>query len=388
MTVPAGGFGSAEDADSLISKDSPDHGEGAFYVWTQEEIGRAVGVPRAALFDYFYGIEPSGNTPGGAKGDLAGKNILAERHTYAETARKFGLGEAEAARALEESRSLLRAASGLRPRPRLDDKVLTSWNGLMISAFARGYQVLGDPAYLESARRAAAFIEGSMYRNGTLMRSYRDGPATIEGFGDDYAFLVQGLLDLYEASFDVHWIEWARSLQARQDELFWDTAEGGYFGTTGKDAHVLLRMKEGHDGAEPSMNSVATLNLLRLGSLFDDNSSRERAIKTIQAFAGHIQRSPASFPQMLVGVDWLRRPSLQIVIAGRPGTVDTLALLAELNRTYIPTKIVIMADGGPGQKYFRGDIGFFPRPPRRCANPGPGLCLPELHVPASHQRPR
>ncbi|HEY4990088.1 MAG TPA: thioredoxin domain-containing protein, partial [Opitutaceae bacterium] len=274
MTAPGGGFCCAEDADSAVSRDAPEHREGAFYTWTKDEVDGVIGADRAKLFDFIYGVEAGGNVKGG---EFPGRNILAEKHSVAETARMSGQSAAAVQQALDESRALLFTARGARPRPHLDNKVLAAWNGLMISAYSKGYQVLGDPRYLESARRAAGFIERAMYQpeSGVLQRSYCDGATSGEGFGDDYALMVQGLLDVYEASFDVHWLEWARRLQKEQNALFWDPAHGGYFGTTGGDAHVLLRSKEAHDGAEPSLNSVAALNLLRLGYLFDDAPSRE-----------------------------------------------------------------------------------------------------------------
>jgi uncharacterized protein len=361
MTAPEGGFCSAEDADSLASVDSTEHAEGAFYVWTKAQIVAAAGKERAGVFDTVFGVEPAGNAPRDSGGALSGKNILYQRHSVAEAARISGMGEADVARSLAETRSLLFEARAARPRPLRDDKVLASWNGLMISAYSRGYQVLGDPAYLEAARRAASFIEKSMYArdSGQLMRSYCGGQATIGGFGDDYAFLVQGLLDLYEASFDVHWVEWARRLQAQQDALFWDASQGGYFATTGRDATVLLRMKDASDGAEPSMNSISALNLVRLGAMLDDAFLSGKAEKTFLAFSGTMKLEPSDYPQMLVAADWLRNPPRQIVIAGRAGTPGTMALLAELNRHFIPRKVVLLSDGGPGQQYFGRQLEFF-----------------------------
>jgi hypothetical protein len=242
----------------------------------------------------------------------------------------------------------------------------------MISAYSRGYQVLNDPVYLESALRAAAFVEKTLYRrdSGLLLRSYCDGPSAIGGFADDYAFLIQGLLDLYEASFDVHWLDWAQRLQKQQNLLFWDAARDGYFGTTGQDATVLIRTKPVFDGAEPSANSIASLNLLRLAAMFDDPSSQAYGKKTIDAFADQIHRSPSSLPEMLMGIDWLRNPPKQIVIEGRRDGSDTLVLLAELNRHFIPRKTVILADGGAGQQFFARQVEFFrnlPEAPPRAA---------------------
>jgi hypothetical protein len=194
---------------------------------------------------------------------------------------------------------------------------------------------------------------------GSLVHSFCGGRADAGGFGDDYAFLIQGLLDLYEASFDVHWLDWARQLQKQQDNTFWDAVHGGYFRTTGRDATVLVRMKDGQDGAEPSVNSIAVLNLMRLSYMFDDESARAQGEKTIHAFSEQIRRAPSSYSRMLVGVDWLRSAPKQIVIEGRAGAPDTLALLAELNLHFIPRKIVILADGGPGQRYFGSQLEFF-----------------------------
>jgi hypothetical protein len=357
---PRGGFYCAQDADSQISADRPEHGEGAFYVWARGDVDRIVGTERAKAFDYRFGVEPDGNVSADPQGEFVGRNILSQRHSLEETARFAGLSEADAKRSLEESRGLLFAARGGRPRPHTDDKVLTSWNGLMISAYSRGFQVLGDPAYLESARRAAGFIEQTMYRSndGLLQRSYYKGQVSIDGFGDDYAYLIQGLLDLYEASFDVHWLKWAWQLQGKQNELFLDAANGGYFGTTGRDADVLLRMKEGFDGAEPSVNSVSALNLLRFSYLFDDPPTRALGERTIQAFAGHIRRYPSNYPQMLAGFDWLRNAPREIVIEGREGAADTAAMLAEMNRHFIPNKVVILAEGGAGQEFLGQRLDF------------------------------
>ena len=216
------------------------------------------------------------------------------------------------------------------------------------------------PAYREAATRAATFVREKLYRekDQTLLRSYREGASKVEGFASDYAFLIQGLLDLYETTFDPQWIEWATKLQARQDELFWDDKAGGYFTTTGKDANILLRSKEDYDGAEPSPNSVAALNLVRLSQMLDRKEWHERAEKTLRDFSPQLGKAPSAMPQMLVALDWLRAKPKQIVIAGKPDAPDTLALLREVNRPYIPDKIVLLADGGAGQKFFASQVDF------------------------------
>src|SRR5262249_54636726 len=231
-----------------------------------------------------------------------------------------------------------------RPRPHLDDKIIAAWNGLMISAFARGAQVL-DPAtagrYLEIATRAAKFLQASLYDPSSkiLYRNYRGGRSDIEGFADDYAFVIQGLLDLYEASFDVEWLKSAVQLQGTQDRLFFDEKNGGYFSTSGKDESVFLRMKDDNDGAEPAASSVAALNLLRLAQFRDDKQMAERARKTIDSFATTLSHFPSAMPQMLVALDYSLSKPRQIVIAGKKDALETRALLKEMNRHFLPKTV-------------------------------------------------
>ena len=219
---------------------------------------------------------------------------------------------------LKKSRDILFKRRAKRPRPHLDDKIITAWNGLMISAFARGAQVLGDPDYLDSAERALEFLRANLYDESTktLRRNFREGKGTVAGFAEDYAFVIQALLDLYEADFDIGWLQFALELQETQDKIFFDEKKGGYFSTSGEDKSVLLRMKEDNDGAEPSSNSIAALNLLRFAQLRGMKSYRERAEQTIRAFAPILTRAPIALPQMLVALDHSLGKPRQIVIAG------------------------------------------------------------------------
>ena len=360
MTDKDGGFYSAEDADSLISADKPEHGEGAFYVWSKAEIDRLLGAERAKFFDYHYGVEQKGNAAEDPQGEFKNKNILIQRHTVADTAKKFGLTNEKAAQLLAESRKALFEARAKRPRPARDDKIVTAWNGLMISAFARAYRVLDDPAYLEAANKAADFIQQKLCRvqTNTLLRSYRDGASNVNGFASDYAFLVEGLLDLYEASFDTARIGWAMKLQQREDELFRDVKEGGYFSTSETDSNVLLRMKDADDTAEPSPNSVSVLNLLRIGHMLDQNDVRQRAEETLKAFAKQLEAAPSSLPQMLVALSWSHAKPKQIVIAGKADDAATQAMLREVHRHFVPQEVLILADGGAGQQFFADRVEF------------------------------
>jgi uncharacterized protein len=354
ITSKEGGFFSAEDADSLFEHGKPEHGEGAFYIWTKKEIDAALG-DAAEVFDFHYGVQSHGNAPEGSdpQDEFRGKNILIARHTIAETTKQFKKSEEEIRQSLARSREKLFAIRAKRPRPHLDDKIIAAWNGLMISAYARAAQVVDEPRYLESATRAANFVRAHLWDDSrkTLFRSYREGRSAVEGFADDYAFVVQGLLDLYEASFDVEWLKVATQLQETQDRLFFDEKSGGYFTTSGKDASVLLRMKDDNDGAEPAASSIAGLNLFRLSQFRDDKQMAERARKTIDAFAAILSHFPSAMPQMLVALDYSLSKPRQIVIAGKKDTLEMKALVKEAHRHFLPKTIWLLADGAEGQKY-------------------------------------
>ncbi len=355
MTSKDGGFFSAEDADSLFEHGKPEHGEGAFYVWTEKQVDAALGDDSSA-FKFHYGVQPHGNAPEGSdpQDEFRGKNILIERHMVAETAKHFKKSEDEARQSLARSRERLVSIRNRRPRPHLDDKIIAAWNGLMISAYARAAQILDEPRYLESATRATKFLRSNLYdeKSRLLFRNYRESRSDIEGFADDYAFVIQGALDLYEASFEVEWLKFAIELQETQDRLFFDEKAGGYFSTSGKDKSVVLRMKDDNDSAEPAASSIAVLNLLRLAQFRDDKKLDERARKTIDGFAPTLSHFASAMPQMLIAVDYSLSKPRQIVIAGKIDNNETKALLAEVRRHFLPRKILILADGGEGQKFF------------------------------------
>jgi uncharacterized protein YyaL (SSP411 family) len=355
MTAKDGGFFSAEDADSEIPG-SPEHKkrEGAFYVWTKDEVDTALG-DSAAIFNFHYAVKEGGNVPSGGDphGEFTGKNILIELGSVAATAKHFGKDETEVRDLLAKARQALLAVRVKRPRPHLDDKIITAWNGLMISAFARAAQVLGDPVYLDAALRAAIFLSLELCDGSrkVLFRNYREGRSAVEGFADDYAFVIQGLLDLYEGSFDVGWLRFAIELQAIQDQLFFDDARGGYFSGAGNDPSILLRLKEDNDSAEPAASSVAALNLLRLAQIRNDGDLFARAEKTIEAFAPQIGHYASAMPQMLVALDLTLSDPRQIVIAGPRDAPETHALVSEVHRHFVPNKVLLLADGSDGQRY-------------------------------------
>jgi len=360
MTGDQGRFYSAEDADSPLPGDPSIHAEGAYYVWEEKETVAAMGNASAGIFNYYYGLEKNGNVDNDPRGEFPGKNVLIISHTLEDTAKKVDESPDEIRKILADARQKLFMARAKRPPPRLDDKTITAWNGLMISAYARAYQVLDDPQYLAAAKKSAQFVKAKLYdaRTGKLIRRYRAGEAAIDGFADDYAFFIQGLLDLYEASFDINDLAWASDLQKKQNELFWDKDHAGYFSTSGQDPSVLLRLKEDYDGAEPSPNSVAVMNLLRLSQMLDEKPFREMAENTLSAFGQRLQQSPGELPQMLVALDFSLAQPKQIVIAGKPDAADTQAMRHAVYGQFVPDKIVLLADGEEGQAFLAKHLQF------------------------------
>jgi uncharacterized protein YyaL (SSP411 family) len=228
-----------------------------------------------------------------------------------------------------------------RPRPHLDDKIITAWNGLVLSALARAYQVFRNPIHLRYAQKTAAFLSSNLYTD-RLLRSYRRGPGTVLGFAEDYAFLIQGLLDLYEADFDYRWLEWALELESKFETQFADSV-GGFFNTEKGATDILFRLKDDHDGAEPSANSVAALNLVRLARILGRADLESAATKLITSFHEMLDRHPAAMPQILSAMDMLVSDPLQIVIATRNPVDDPLLRVA--HTVYLPRRILLLAEG-------------------------------------------
>lgn len=345
MRDPGGAFHSAEDADSLLVAGRPEHAEGAFYVWTTRQLNDAVGDDDAALLTAHFGIGPDGNVPADLDPhhEFTGKNILAQKQPLAATARALGTDPETLNRRLQTVLGKLRTVRASRPRPHLDDKIITAWNGLAISAFARAHVALergapasdgpphGDqplPSYLEAARAAAGFIRTELYdaAEGVLFRSHRLDRGSIRGFAEDYAFLIEGLIDLYEASFEIGWLQWADDLQRAQDRIFWDHENGGYFSAADGDPNLLLRMKEDYDGAEPAASSVAASNLFRLAGALHNDAYHQRALRVLDAFRGRWTEFPQALPQMLTAVERALDAPRHVVLAGDPAAADFQAL--------------------------------------------------------------
>jgi hypothetical protein len=370
MTDEGGAFYSAEDADSVPPERAGQPGahrmEGAFYLWTAAEVDALLGDD-AAVVKRRFGIEPAGNAPADPQQEFTGKNLLYIARGLGDLAADLGIAEAEAAATLNRARLTMFRARLDRPRPHLDDKVLTAWNGLMIAAFARTARIVrtaGDEgrrssdAYLESARKAALFLQQRMWDEGTgtLLRRYRAGEAAIDAYAEDYAYLVFGLIELFQADPDPRWLSWAVALQRRQDELFWDEDQGGWFSTTGRDATVLLRLKEDYDGAEPTASAVAVGNLLVLSHLVEEPRSAERIERTLRLFGDRLGQMGRSVPMMAAALSLhAAGPQQIVVLAGeeRSGDGDDDSFARALALRYLPFATLIRLD--PAQQSALGD---------------------------------
>jgi uncharacterized protein YyaL (SSP411 family) len=335
MTAPAGGFYSAEDADT-------EGQEGRFYLWTFEEIEKVLGRDDASWFIRVFGVEKAGNYIDELSGKKTGLNILHLKKPDPELVPSPGISEESFRKQLAAAIKKLYAARRKRVHPHKDDKILTDWNGLMIAAFAKGARVFGDKAYLKASGNAIDFILQNMRGvNGRLLHRYREGEAAIAANLDDYAFLIWGLIECYEAAFDVKYLKTALDLQAYLTKHFWDEKIGGYYFMPEDSEDLIVRQKEIYDGAIPSGNSVAMLNLVRLARMTGNHEMEEQAVNISRAFAGAVSRSPAGHTQFLTALGFLEHPSYEVVIAGKSGAEDTEKMMGELRRHFLPNAVVV-----------------------------------------------
>jgi uncharacterized protein YyaL (SSP411 family) len=340
MTSPEGGFYSAEDADS-------EGEEGKFYLWTKDEISEILAPEELDAFNKVYNVSEEGNYQDEATKRKTGKNILHMKRPMAEYASESGITEESLRLMLEQSRTKLLETRGYRARPHLDDKVLTSWNGLMIAALAKAGRALGEPRYIEAASRTVDFILSALRtQEGRLLRRYRDGDASIPGFLEDYAFLVWGLLEMYEATYDEKYLELAVEYNEAMISLFWDETGGGFFSTAKDFEEVLVRGKEIYDGAIPSANSVALLNLIRIIKLTADIALEEKASALMDRFSEQVYASPVSHSFFMTAVDFANGPSYEVIVTGKQGAEDTEMMLRALGEGYLPNKVVLFVPVG------------------------------------------
>ena len=341
LTSPGGAFYSAEDADS-------EGEEGRFYLWTRREFEEVLGKEDGALFASLFDVTEEGNYHDEATGRRDGRSIPRLEKPIDDPALRARW---------DAARRKLFDAREKRVHPHKDDKILTSWNALMISALARASRAFGDERHAATAARAAEFVWRNLRRpsDGRLLRRWRDGEAAFLGCVDDYAFFIQAALDLYEATFDPLWIERALELDAAFVRLFWDEAGGGGYFFDGSDGEKLFaRRKEIFDGAVPSGNSVAFLDAIRLERMTGDTRFGARADAIARAFSGAVAKQPSIYAQFLIGLDFLIGPSREIVIAGRRGSDDAKAMLREVNGRYLPRTVVLFRpDGEEGERLAR-----------------------------------
>ena len=327
MTSPEGGFYSATDADS-------EGHEGVFFVWTTAQLEAIVGASQARVVNAFYGVTEVGN--------FEGKNILNRPRSTADVAKEFGLTEAKLLEQIADAKAKIYAARETREHPLLDDKIITEWNGQMISAFARGSMAFGEPEYLRRATKAADFILASMKKDGRLLRTYRLGNAKHMAVLEDYAFFITGLLDLYEASQDARWLNDAMALQNTQDEFFVDKNAGAYYATASDGEKLLIREKPTYDGAQPSGNSVSVHNLLRLAELTDDQNYRATAEQALVALSSTLDNGALAAPKLATALDFiLDKPKQIIVVAPQGGNAKPL--LDQIHATFLPNRILVSA---------------------------------------------
>ena len=365
LTGDEGGFLSAQDADSVPPghQGEPDAelAEGAFYLWRNEELNTLLGAD-ADLVARRYGVEAVGNAPQDPTGEFAGLNHFYLARSVDALATDLGLEVDEVETRLNRARERLRQVRADRPHPRLDDKVLAAWNGLMIAAAARAARVMPgvSPAAHDMATRAAQFVKDSLWdpTRQILCRRYRDGHASIDGYCEDYAFMVAGLLELFQADGDPDWLGWARTLQHRQDELFWDDDAGGWFSTTGDDSSVLLRVKDDYDGAEPSAGSVSVLNLLALVHLDGMPTATEKIERALARFGLRLGSAARVVPLMATALGQYHTGLSQVVVVGPAGRPDTQRLKQVAASRFLPSTVHMCVEPGDHQTALAQQLPF------------------------------
>jgi uncharacterized protein len=339
-----GGFYSAEDAESALDKDKPNEkAEGAYNLWQKDEIENILGKEDAEIFNFYFGVEHHGNTLNDPHEVFGTKNVLFIANDIFDTAKKFGKTPEEIAKIIDESRSRLLQERIKRPKPHLDDKILTSWNGLMISALAAIYKATDNKEYLKAAEDTADFIRNNLYdeQKKTLLHRYRDSEARFSGTLEDYAFLISGLIDLYEVTFEVKYLQFAIELNEIAIEKFYDNETGGFFDVAIETEDVFLKTKDIYDGAEPSGNSVQIMNLFRLGYMTDNKILIEKGESSLKLFSDDLSRLPFSSPQLLCDLSFMLFSPKEIIVTGNPDDAKTKELIKCIDEIFIPNKVLL-----------------------------------------------
>ena len=340
MTAGDGGFYSAEDADS-------EGKEGKFYLWTYDEMKQILTLEETKLAFKVYNVQKNGNFTEETAANNDEENILNLSKSISESASEFNMTVPEFWKCLELVRRKLFIYRNKRIHPAKDRKILTDWNGLMIAALAMGARVLDEPSYADAAKRAVGFILNSVHSSGGQFRHrYCDGEYAVTANLDDYAFFIQGLLELYETSFDVDYLKNALESNEYLIKHFWDDKNGGFFFTSDDGENLLVRQKEIYDGAIPSGNSIAMMNLLRLGRMTANSELEQKASEIGRTFFNNVRNSPAAYTQLMIAVDFSVGPSYEVVIAGDVQSEDTKKMLHVIKSKFIPDKIVIFLPSG------------------------------------------
>jgi uncharacterized protein YyaL (SSP411 family) len=335
MTALNGGFYSAEDADS-------EGEEGKFYVWTEDEIKRLLHNQEIELVTRIFNIVPSGNFEDESTRRRTGKNILSLRDSLPEVASKLGTPLIELRKRLEDALQRLYVTREKRIHPNKDDKILTDWNGLMIVALAKAASVLSEGAYVTAAKKAANFIISNMTTpEGRLYHRYRDGEPAIMGFLNDYSFFIWGLIELYEATFEASYLKRAIKLTEVMMK-HWDNEKGGFYFTADDAENILIREKLIYDGAYPSGNSLAALNMIRLSRMTANPEFEEKAIQIFQAFSNIVSETPAGYTQLMVALDFALGPSFEVIIVGNSQSKDTENMLRAVRGKFIPNNVLLL----------------------------------------------
>ena len=337
MTSPEGAFYSATDADSLTPKGHRE--EGYFFTWTPDDLLDVLGRSSANTIGAYYAV--------GEQGNFGGRHILHTPSTAADIARMLAISERELRAVIDASRQQLYDRRQDRPQPLRDNKILTAWNGLMISAHARAGFILGDTRYTERAVTAADFVSTHLTIGDRLYRSYKEDQARHRAYLDDYAFFIAGLLDLYETTHDARWLKKAMYLDGVLEQYFEDEEDGGFFMTSNDHEDLIAREKPNYDGAEPSGNSVAILNLLRLGEFTLNDRFRKRAEKALAAFLGHTEISPIALSEMLLALDfYLDRPKEIVIVTPEKGEGAAEPFLQAMRKRFSPNRVLIVTSEG------------------------------------------
>ncbi|MGD0021712.1 MAG: thioredoxin domain-containing protein [Smithellaceae bacterium] len=335
MTGTDGGFYSAEDADS-------EGMEGKFYLWAEEEIYNILKKDDADLFLAVFKAENSAAASIIAEQGLAGYFIPHLESSLNEIAQQLNISEEKLTGQLNEIRKNLLASRDKRIHPFKDDKILTDWNGLMVAALARGAQVFNEPVFADTARRAIDFILNRMRTSeGRLLHRFRDGIASIPATVDDYAFIIWGLLELYEATFEIGHLDTALMLNKQILDHFWDKKDGGFYFTPDDGEELLVHRKEAHDSAIPAGNSVSMLNLLRLARITGNTELESMSAAIGKMFSAKVVQFPSAYTQLLVALDFVLGPSSEVVIAGDLTKRDTKEMVKALRAVFAPNKVVL-----------------------------------------------